>query len=287
MKTKIVTTFLILIITGTMVFAQNKTDKKQSSSSETDMKMDSVYYTCSMHPDVKMDEPGKCPKCGMTLEKGTMKMTGSTGEKMEGMKTYTCSMHPDVKSDMPGKCSKCGMDLVEKKPDMTQSMSGTMGKMNDMKMTGDFDLDFANTMIMHHQAAIDMSEVEIAKGSDAQIKTMAKNIITAQTAEIAQLRTFIKSYKMPEVDKKTSEKHDELSKTMKTLMGTMNNMKMTDNADKDFVMMMIPHHESAVSMAKDELKHGKHSGLKQMAKKMMADQNKEITEFKSWSSKQK
>jgi hypothetical protein len=26
-------------------------------------------YTCPMHPEVKSDKPGKCPKCGMTLEK--------------------------------------------------------------------------------------------------------------------------------------------------------------------------------------------------------------------------
>jgi len=24
-------------------------------------------YTCSMHPEVKLDKPGKCPKCGMVL----------------------------------------------------------------------------------------------------------------------------------------------------------------------------------------------------------------------------
>lgn len=24
-------------------------------------------YTCRMHPEVKSDMPGKCPKCGMTL----------------------------------------------------------------------------------------------------------------------------------------------------------------------------------------------------------------------------
>src|SRR3990172_3666825 len=24
-------------------------------------------YTCPMHPDVQMDKPGQCPKCGMTL----------------------------------------------------------------------------------------------------------------------------------------------------------------------------------------------------------------------------
>ncbi len=29
------------------------------------------YYTCSMHPEIKSDKPGKCPKCGMTLEKAT------------------------------------------------------------------------------------------------------------------------------------------------------------------------------------------------------------------------
>jgi YHS domain-containing protein len=26
-----------------------------------------LYWTCRMHPDVKADQPGKCPKCGMTL----------------------------------------------------------------------------------------------------------------------------------------------------------------------------------------------------------------------------
>ena len=29
-------------------------------------------YTCPMHPEVKSDKPGKCPKCGMKLEKKMM-----------------------------------------------------------------------------------------------------------------------------------------------------------------------------------------------------------------------
>ncbi len=26
-------------------------------------------YSCTMHPEVKSDKPGKCPKCGMELVK--------------------------------------------------------------------------------------------------------------------------------------------------------------------------------------------------------------------------
>ncbi len=32
-----------------------------------------VTYTCSMHPEVISDKPGKCPKCGMTLIKKGIK----------------------------------------------------------------------------------------------------------------------------------------------------------------------------------------------------------------------
>jgi hypothetical protein len=32
-------------------------------------KMVKERYTCSMHPEVISDKPGKCPKCGMTLVK--------------------------------------------------------------------------------------------------------------------------------------------------------------------------------------------------------------------------
>jgi len=101
------------MISSTVASAQEKTQTgKKSSSTKTEMTKDSVYYTCTMHPEVKMANPGKCPKCGMTLVKKTVKITNT---KMEAMKTYTCPMHPEVKANKPGKCPKCGMDLVEKK----------------------------------------------------------------------------------------------------------------------------------------------------------------------------
>jgi hypothetical protein len=116
MKTKILTTLFALLISGTLVFAQDTTKlvKKQMVKTNTEMQKDSVYYTCTMHPDVKMEKPGKCPQCGMDLVKKTVK-AGTKENKSEGLISYTCTMHPEVISDKPGKCPKCGMDLVVKK----------------------------------------------------------------------------------------------------------------------------------------------------------------------------
>ena len=41
-------------------------------------------YTCTMHPEVVRNKPGKCPKCGMKLtvmNKTKMKNTGIQAEK--------------------------------------------------------------------------------------------------------------------------------------------------------------------------------------------------------------
>jgi len=48
-------------------------------------------YTCPMHPEVQSDKPGKCPKCGMNLEKKAMPMThGQAG--MGTMEGQACPM---------------------------------------------------------------------------------------------------------------------------------------------------------------------------------------------------
>jgi hypothetical protein len=116
MKSKILTTLFALVLSGAMVFAQDTTNtmKKHRVKTNMEMQKDSVYYTCTMHPEVRLNSPGKCPKCGMELVK-TKAKAGTSVNKSEGMTSYTCTMHPEVTSDKPGKCPKCGMDLVLKK----------------------------------------------------------------------------------------------------------------------------------------------------------------------------
>jgi hypothetical protein len=50
----------------------------KSLSDTTKSKSAKVQYTCTMHPEVLSDKPGKCPKCGMTLVKKEIPKKKST-----------------------------------------------------------------------------------------------------------------------------------------------------------------------------------------------------------------
>lgn len=174
---------------------------------------------------------------------------------------------------------------------MNDSMnSGNMNmdhNMDAMKMTGDFDYDFASTMIVHHQAAVDMAQMQLSKGSDAEMKKMATNIVSSQQAEIDQFKNILKDYKMPEMKTESGHAHNELGEIMAKMETKMKSMAKTGNADRDFAMMMMPHHESAVEMGNNQLSHGKNLVLKQMAQKIVEDQSKEIKQFQDWLAKNK
>jgi len=64
-----------------------------------------TIYTCPMHPEVRQNGPGTCPKCGMALEPVTP--PARSAPKVE----YTCPMHPQIVRDEPGNCPICGMAL--------------------------------------------------------------------------------------------------------------------------------------------------------------------------------
>lgn len=79
--------------------------------------------------------------------------------------------------------------------DMKQSMKAGMDGMQQMQSSGDTDKDFAVMMKMHHQQALDMAEMELAHGKSAELKAMAKNIISGQKKEIAQFDRWLAKQK--------------------------------------------------------------------------------------------
>ncbi|MGB0062446.1 heavy metal-binding domain-containing protein, partial [Candidatus Binatus sp.] len=61
-------------------------------------------YTCPMHPEIRQDHPGSCPRCGMALEPVAPVLPVSKTE-------YVCPMHSQIVRAEPGNCPICGMAL--------------------------------------------------------------------------------------------------------------------------------------------------------------------------------
>ena len=57
---------------------------------------------------------------------------------------------------------------------------------------------------------------------------------------------------------------------------------MTGDADHDFVAMMIPHHQGAISMAQVELRYGRDPTLRRLARAIIAAQQKETVQMRDW-----
>jgi uncharacterized protein (DUF305 family) len=68
--------------------------------------------------------------------------------------------------------------------------AATMTKLESL--TGaEFDKLWLESMIGHHQGAIEMAKAEIANGDNVDAKNLAKNIVTTQEAEIGQMKQMV------------------------------------------------------------------------------------------------
>jgi hypothetical protein len=77
------------------------------------------------------------------------------------------------------------------------TMSGTMdGMMAELegKSGDEFDKAFLSGMIVHHEGAVAMAESARQNASHQEIKTMANAIISTQTTEITQMKTWLKTW---------------------------------------------------------------------------------------------
>ena len=121
----------------------------------------------------------------------------ATDDAMEGMDHSGMAAEDMVTGEDETVIMTNGMEMAAMAPMTDEAMRPFMVPMDTMMANmpmasaGMPDADFLLMMIPHHQSAIDMARVELEQGQDEATKAMAQEIIDAQEAEIAEMRTML------------------------------------------------------------------------------------------------
>jgi len=157
--------------------------------------------------------------------------------------------------------------------------------MRDMEVpfTGDPDADFRTHMIPHHQGAIDMSRVAKRHATDPWTRQAAEAIGISQEREIYEFRAWLarRGAMAPGGTGVDTSAVREYKAAHARMMRGMH-MPFTGDADVDFRMHMIPHHQGAIDMARVALRHARDPWTRQNAEAIIIVQQQEIAEFQRW-----
>jgi uncharacterized protein (DUF305 family) len=170
-----------------------------------------------------------------------------------------------------------------------------------IKPTGDVDRDFVAMMIPHHQGAIDMVQAELRYGQNQQLLRISQEIVVEQLQEIAAMSIAVGEKVSPYeamlaasvpgaavtpaplppgtagtlsvAAERPFLKENDIAMTR--MMDDMT-IKPTGDVDRDFVAMMVPHHQGAIDMAGAELRYGRNAQLRRVAQEIIVDEMQEI-----------
>lgn len=148
---------------------------------------------------------------------------------------------------------------------------GGSDKTSSSSLGNGTDRAFVAQMVPHHKSAVAMAKIAQQRGQSQFVKTLADNIVRTQNAEISTMQA---------ADKKLADagiKKGSMGMNMAMMsMQDIGMLKTANPFDAAFMKMMLPHHKSAVEMAKMELAKGKSAKLKTLAQDIITGQSKEI-----------
>ncbi len=133
------------------------------------------------------------------------------------------------------------------------------------------DKSFLEHMIPHHEEAVQSARQLLQLSENAMLKSIAEKIITAQTAEIEQMKTWYKTWFAQDY------------KAVHTYMPMMSDLSRVEkaNVDRSFIEGMIQHHNAALLSANSLLSFTARPELINLANSIIDTQSKEIIELQS------
>ena len=140
------------------------------------------------------------------------------------------------------------------------------------------DAMFASMMIVHHEQAVEMSDIVLAKeGVDPRVVDLAERIKAAQGPEIDQLQGWLDDWGVDGGDAGDMDHGDG--------MMSADDLAALDaaagpEASRLFLEQMIVHHEGAVEMAEAQVAEGENADAVALAQDIVDAQTAEIAEMK-------
>ncbi len=163
------------------------------------------------------------------------------------------------------------------------SMDHSSMKSDANAASAPYDLQFIDTMIHHHQGAVEMAKMIDGKTQNAEMIKFGKQIVSDQEKEIAQMKDWREKW-FKGAPRAMNMEMPGMADSMKMDMSKLSNSK--DKAfDLAFIEMMIPHHDGAVIMSKEALTKSQKPEIKTLANQIIKAQEAEIKMMNEWKTK--
>lgn len=150
------------------------------------------------------------------------------------------------------------------------------------------DVGFLQDMRVHHEQAVQMSLIFLNDpGTDADLQTIAREILVGQNMEIGRMIQLLRDDGKPEVndsDLAMAWMDEPVAVDHMPGLATKDNLASLSaaegaDANRIFVQLMTAHHQGGIHMAKYAAEHAGTSEVRLMAQQMAASQSEEIVEL--------
>ena len=154
-------------------------------------------------------------------------------------------------------------------------------KSSDGAASAPVELQFLDTMIAHHNGAVEMAALAETRAEHAELKELVANIISEQEREMAKMSEWRDQWFEGKPEAVNMEfpgmSHGMRGMDLKKLEALRGNA-----FDIEFLKQMIPHHEGAVQMAKALPKNEGRRELQELARDIITAQENEIKQMRAW-----
>lgn len=137
-----------------------------------------------------------------------------------------------------------------------------------------FEIQFMTGMIDHHQMAVEMAEICLAKAVHEELRSMCQNIIATQSAEIEEMQSWLQEWYGITYEPTMKPGDQKMLERLASLSGP--------EFEIAFMEMMVKHHEGAIKEARKCLDKAAHAELRELCENIIATQSAEIQQLQTW-----